>query len=370
MTSTEALRQLALADKHRSLGARFAPFAGWEMPIQYTGIVEEHRAVRERVGVFDVSHMGRLFVVGKDAGRLLRRAVTYKVDQLQEGEAHYALMCDDDGGILDDVFVYHLDAERYLLVNNAANADMGRERVASFVEPAMDVELQDRQSSTVMLAAQGPETFDFLAPLIGSDIEDLPKRYCLELPYLRDKLLVARTGYTGEDGFELITSSEAGGHLLDRLVFEGAVPCGLGARDTLRLEAALPLYGNDIDVSTSPFEAGLGFAVTLDDDADFSGQSALAGAKERGVTRRLACLRATDRGVMRHGYVVLHGDQAVGTVTSGGFSPMLNTSIGMAYLSADLERGTELDVDVRGKRLPVVVVRRPFYRAGKSADGA
>lgn len=367
MAEPTTLRQLPLAGKHRSLGARFAPFAGWEMPIQYTGIVEEHRAVRERAGVFDVSHMGRLFVVGKDAGRLLRRVLTYKVDALQEGEAHYALMCDDDGGILDDVFVYRLDGERYLLVNNAANADLGRERVASFVEPGMDVALDDRQASTVMLAVQGPEAFDFLAPLIGAEIEELPRRYCTELPYLRRKLFVARTGYTGEDGFELITAAEAGGHLLDRLVFEGVVPCGLGARDTLRLEAALPLYGNDIDTRTNPFEAGLGFAVTLDDGADFAGRDALIALKERGVTRRLSCLRATARGVMRAGYVVLHGDQAVSTVTSGGFSPVLNTSIGLAYLPVELRPGTELEVDVRGKRLPVVVVKRPFYRANATS---
>jgi len=363
MTSA-TLKRLPLADQHRALGARFAPFAGWEMPVQYTGIVEEHRAVRERAGVFDVSHMGRVFVAGGDAGRLIRRAVTYKVDQLAEGEAHYAFMCAEDGGILDDVFVYRLDAVRFLVVNNASNADMGRERLASFAEPEMDAELLDRQAATVMLALQGPEAPAFYSRVVGPELPE--RRTCLEMEYAGYKLFVSRTGYTGEDGFELVTSIEAGAHLLVRLVEAGVAPCGLGARDTLRLEAALPLYGNDIDTTTNPFEAGLGFAVTLDDGADFAGREALAAAKAAGPARKLSCLRATGRGVMRAGYVVLHQGKPVAKVTSGGFSPMLNTSIGVAYLPVELAKdGIELEVDVRGKPLAVVVVPRPFYRRPK-----
>ncbi len=362
--TTAALRQLPLADQHRALGARFASFAGWEMPVQYAGIVDEHRAVRERAGVFDVSHMGRLFVVGNDAGRLLRRALTYKVDGLAEGDAHYALLCAEDGGILDDVFVYRLDQPRFLVVNNASNADLGRERVSSFIEPGTDVELLDRQASTTMLALQGPQSPDALARTLGPAAPvDLPKRRCVELEFAGYKLFVSRTGYTGEDGFELVTSVEAGAHLLTGLVREGVAPCGLGARDTLRLEAALPLYGNDIDATTNPWEAGLGFAVSLDDGADFAGRAALAAAKEAGPARRLACLRATERGVMRAHCPVLHQGREVGRLTSGSFSPTLNISIGMAYLPVELAKeGTDLEVDVRGKLLPASVVRRPFYR--------
>ena len=372
--TTTALRQLPLADQHRALGARFAPFAGWEMPVQYQGIVEEHRAVRERAGVFDVSHMGRLFVVGSDAGRLLRRVVTYKVDQLGGGDAHYALMCNDEGGILDDVFVYRLDAVRYLVVNNAANADLGRERVASFVEPGMDAELLDRQATTVMLALQGPEAPAFLSRVIGPEVpQGLRRHRCTELEFAGYKLFVSRTGYTGEDGFELVTSVEAGAHVLKRLIDQGVVPCGLGARDTLRLEAALPLHGNDIDTTTNPWEAGLGFAVSLDDGAEFAGRGALAAAKEAGVTRKLACLRATGRGVMRAGCAVLHRGETVARVCSGGFSPTLRVSIGMAYLPAALAHlpdrqageGMELEIDVRGKPLSAIVVLRPFYRRRK-----
>ncbi|MCH7811783.1 MAG: glycine cleavage system aminomethyltransferase GcvT [Chloroflexi bacterium] len=365
-----ALRKLLLADQHRELGARFAPFSGWEMPLQYAGIVEEHRAVRERAGIFDVSHMGRLFVVGNDAGKLLRRALTYKVDQLAEGEAHYALLCADDGGILDDVFVYRIDAVRYLVVNNAANVDIGRERIASFVERGDDVELLDRQDRTVMLALQGPGAPGFLARVLGPDaLPSLPRRRCTELEFSGYKLFVAHTGYTGEDGFELVTSLEAAAHLLERLVAEGVLPCGLGARDTLRLEAALPLYGNDIDASTNPYEAGLGFSVTLDDGQEFAGRVALAAAKEAGRTRKLACIRTTERGIMRPDCPILHGGKRAGRVSSGGFSPTLNASIGMGYLPVELAKeGTELEVDVRGKSLPAVVVRRPFYRAEPRAD--
>jgi aminomethyltransferase len=358
------LRHLALEDQHRALGARFMPFAGWDMPVQYQGIVEEHKAVREHAGVFDVSHMGRLFVVGDDAAKLIRRVVTYDVTRLAEGDAHYALMCNEDGGILDDVFVYRIDGVRFLVVNNASNAQVGHDQIMSAVEPGMDVELIDRQQTTVMLALQGPEAPAALARALGPAAPNtLPKRKCTELEFAGYKLFASRTGYTGEDGFELVTSIEAGAHLLTQLGRVGVAPCGLGARDTLRLEAALPLYGNDIDATTNPWEAGLGFAVTLDDGEDFAGRADLAVAKANGLTRKLTCLKATGRGVMRHGCAVLHAGQPVARVTSGGFSPTLGESIGMAYLPVALaQEGTELEIDVRGKPLPAIVVKRPFYR--------
>jgi aminomethyltransferase len=315
--------------------------------------------------------MGRLFVAGSHAARLLRSVLTYKVDQLAAGEAHYAFLCADDGGILDDVFVYRLDTVRFLVVNNASNAEMGRERVASFIEPNTDVELMDRQTSTTMLALQGPESAALLARTIDPKVpEGLARHHCTEVEFQGYKLFVSRTGYTGEDGFELVTSVDAGAHLLERLVDDGAAPCGLGARDTLRLEAALPLYGNDIDADTNPWQAGLGFAVSLDDGAEFAGRTALAAAREAGVTRRLACLRALGRGVMRAGHPVLHEGKTVATVASGGFSPMLGASIGMAYLPVELaKKGTELEVEVRGKPLPVAVVPRPFYRRKQASAG-
>ena len=359
--ATTTLRTTALFDLHERQGGRMVPFAGWSMPVQYKGIVEEHNAVRQRAGVFDVSHMGRLFVVGADAERLLRRALTYDVSGIAEGRGHYTLLCNEDGGILDDPYVYRLDAQRFLFVGNASNADGDLARVRSCVEPGMDVELLDRQAETVMLAVQGPAAGGYMARIIGPEVAAMEKRACTELPFMQYKLFVSRTGYTGEDGFEIVTSAEAGRAIWRQLLAEGVEPCGLGARDTLRLEAALALWGNDIDETTNPYEAGLGWVVSLDDSAPFSGRDALARLKQQGVARKLACLKAIDRGVIRdHCPIKLHGEQ-VGIVASGGFSPTLGISIAMAYLPKPLTQyGTELDVDVRGRAIRAVVVRRPF----------
>ncbi|MEX0750881.1 MAG: glycine cleavage system aminomethyltransferase GcvT, partial [Dehalococcoidia bacterium] len=254
-SQTSALRKTALFDLHERQGARIVPFSGWAMPVQYRGIVEEHHAVRRRAGVFDVSHMGRLFAVGSDAARLLRRAVTYDVTKLPEGRGHYTLLCTPEGGIIDDPYVYRLDAQRFLVVGNAANAEHDATHVASLVANGMDVELLDRQEQTVMLAVQGPAASGYLSRVIGPEVAAMEKRACTELPFMQYKLFVSRTGYTGEDGFELVTSPEAGRALWRQLLAEGVEPCGLGARDTLRLEAALPLWGNDIDTTTNPYEA-------------------------------------------------------------------------------------------------------------------
>lgn len=359
------LNQLALNAVHKQLAARFAPFAGWSMPVQYAGIVEEHMAVRERAGLFDVSHMGRLYVSGEGAAASLRHAVTYNVDQLEVGEAHYALMCDEHGAILDDIFVYRLSAERFLVINNAANVDEGRQQVADAAGPG--VALDDQQGETVILAVQGPDARDIVARVTGLDaLLDLRPRRCAEFDYRGSTLFAARTGYTGEDGFELVVSNAIAESLLPALVEAGVRPCGLGARDTLRLEAALPLYGNDIDATTTPWEAGLGFAVALD-DTEFLGRTALAASKTQPLDRTLACIKATERGIMRAHCNVLHGGKALASMTSGGYSPLLGSSIGMAYLPIEVaEPGTELQVDVRGKQLNATVVPRPFYRRKKS----
>ncbi len=366
-----ALFQTALFDLHERQGGRIVPFAGWAMPVQYKGIVDEHRAVRERAGVFDVSHMGRLFAVGNDAGRLLRSAVTYDVTSLEEGRGHYTLLCNENGGIIDDPYVYRLDAQRFLLVGNASNADRDAAEIRAHLVPGMDVELLDRQESTVMLAVQGPAAAGHMARILGPEVAAMEKRACTELPFMQFKLFISRTGYTGEDGFELVTSPEAGRALWRQLLAEGVEPCGLGARDTLRLEAALPLWGNDIDETTNPYEAGLGWVVSLDDAAAFTGRDALARIKEAGTTRKLACLKALDRGVIRDGCAVLHDGSIVGTVTSGGHSPTLGISIAMAYLPLALAaEGTRLDVDVRGRRkIAAEVVKRPFvgHKKRKSA---
>ena len=356
------LRKLALRERHEAAGARFAPFAGWEMPLQYEGTVREHEAVRERVGLFDVSHLGRAWLQGPGAAALLRSVTTFDVTTLEAGKAHYSLYCNEAGGIDDDVFVYHLPGERWLIVHNAANAAADFERLRSVAGDAAEV-----TGDTVMLAVQGPDAIGLLDKVLAGDIADLAPRDCVELDWHGVPVLFARTGYTGEDGGECIVDAGAAGALWDALTGGGATPAGLGARDTLRLEAALPLYGNDIDATTQPYEAGVGFAVSLDDGAPFTGREALVEAKARPRTRRLAHVAARGRGVPRAGHAVrAPGGETVAHLTSGGFSPTLGLGIGMAYLPAELASpGVALEVDVRGRALPVEVVRRPFYRKAR-----
>ena len=372
------LRRTALYGQHLALGGRMVPFAGWEMPVQYRGIVEEHHAVRQRVGLFDVSHMGRLEVAGPDAASFLRGLLTYDVAGLEVGKGHYALACQEDGGILDDVYAFRMPPagsgsasggeQRFLLVVNAANADKIRGWIRQHLHPSLRATVEDRQAQTVMIALQGPDAQRYLARLVPSLAEGLGRQRGAEVSLAGVTVFFSRTGYTGEDGVEIILPSAAGVILWRWFVEHGVQPCGLGARDSLRLEAALPLYGNDIDVTTNPFEAGLGWVVTFDDGADFIGREALLRIREAGVQRHLACLKAQDRGVMRAGYPILHSGRRVSELTSGGFSPTLGVSIGMAYLPAELAGvGTELQVDVRGRPLRAQVVKRPFYKRPATA---
>ncbi len=339
------------------------PFAGWEMPVQYTGIVEEHQAVRRRAGMFDVSHMGRFEIRGPEAGRFLRYVCTWDMTRLAAGEGHYAAACREDAGILDDVYVFCLTAERYLVVVNASNADKMKawmeERIARF-----DCRLVDRHVSTAMIAVQGPEALARLSEVIGGEfVAALRPRRCGETEWRGQPLFASRTGYTGEDGLELVVDASAAPQLWRALLDAGVQPCALGARDTLRLEASLLLYGNDMDEDTNPWEVGLDWVVTLDDGADFVGREALVRLKEAGASRELVCLKATERGIMRSHCAILHSGEEVGNVTSGGYSPTLGISIGMGFVPPELASpGTELTVDVRGKPLPVQVVPRPFYK--------
>jgi len=358
------LRKLALRERHEAAGARLAPFAGWEMPLQYQGTVREHEAVRERVGVFDVSHLGRVWLQGPRAAALLRSVTTFDVTKLEVGEAHYSLYCNEGGGIDDDVFVYHLPGERWLIVHNAANAAADFERLRSVTGAAVEV-----TEDTVMLAVQGPDAIGLLSGVLDGGIAALDPRHCVELDWRGAPVLFARTGYTGEDGGECIVGADRAGELWDALVAGGATPAGLGARDTLRLEAALPLHGNDIDATTHPYEAGLGFAVSLDDGVPFTGREALTEAKARPRTRRLGHVAARGRRVPRAGHAVrVPGGETVAHLTSGGYSPTMGVGIGMAYLPAELASpGVALEVDVRGRALPVEVVRRPFYRKARNS---
>ena len=360
------LHQSPLRERHEALGARMIDFAGWLMPVQYAGILEEHRAVRERAGLFDLSHMGELFVEGPEAGQALAYALVTNPPVLADGRAHYSMIVAPDGGIVDDLIVYRLGRERFLVVANASNAqtvsDALAERLAGF-----KAVLDDRSLATALVAIQGPRSVEIMRPLTDVDLDTLRYYAIAEGEVAGIPALVARTGYTGEDGFEVFVDTARATALWDAMMAagesHGIAPIGLGARDTLRLEAGMPLYGNELDRSTNPFEANLGRVVKLDKSGDFVGRAALEKVARDGVARRLVGLVMRGRGIARHGYPVLVGDRASGVVTSGTHSPSLGQAIAMAMVATtDAEPGTMVDVEVRGQRVPAEVVALPFYQ--------
>jgi aminomethyltransferase len=355
-----------LADRHRALGAKMTTFGGWQMPLQYAGIIEEHRAVRERAGLFDLSHMGELFVEGPDAAEALAAALVSDPSQLTVGRAQYSMICAANGGILDDLIVYRLADERFLVVANAGNAplvsDLLAQRIASF-----RAILDDGSLATALCAVQGPRSVEIMAPLTDLDLAGIRYYGIAEGSVARIPALVARTGYTGEDGFEVFVETARAGELWDALLSagqpHGLAPVGLGARDTLRLEAGMPLYGNDLDPSVNPYEANLGRVVRLDKAVDFVGRDALRRIAEAGPARLLVGLTMTGRGIARHGYPVYVGERATGVVTSGTLSPTMGRAIAMAYvLPGDAEPGTIVEVEIRAARIAAEVVPLPFYR--------
>ena len=366
------LQRTALVERHRQLGARLIDFAGWEMPVQYqTGILEEHRAVRERVGLFDLSHMGEVWVSGPDAGDALAYALVSDPTRLAVGRAHYSMIVAEDGGIIDDLIVYRVADERFMVVPNASN----RVAVVEALEQRIgghDAAMDDASLRTSLVAVQGPRAAELLAPLTDVDLASLKYYAIAEGHAAGVPAHIARTGYTGEDGFELFVQWEDALPVWDRLLADGEkfgiIPSGLGARDTLRLEAGMPLYGNELDRDTNPFDAGLGRVVKLDKAADFVGRAALQDVADKGPDKQLVGIVVRGRGIARHGYP-LHedaGGDEVGVVTSGAPSPTLGVPIAMGYLPpADTEVGTMVDVAIRGSMVDAEIVPLPFYkRAG------
>ena len=363
------LRETALAAVHRSLDAKLIEFGGWLMPVQYRGIIEEHRAVRERAGLFDLSHMAELFVDGPESGEALAAALVSDPRTLVVGRAHYSMMCAEDGGIIDDLIVYRLAEDRYLVVANAGNATVVSDALADRLGGWQAV-LDDQSMVTSLVAIQGPLAPSILAPLTTIDLSEMGYYTISEGKVAGVPALVARTGYTGEDGFEVFVDWAHGTEIWLALAAEGAdaglIPCGLGARDTLRLEAGMPLYGNELDRATNPYEAGFGRVVKLDKPGSFVGHDALARVKERGVTRRLVGLVVTGRGIARHGYPVRDESGPIGVVTSGTQSPTLGRPIAMAYVDPmHVEPGTICAVEVRGQTVSAEVVALPFYRRAR-----
>jgi aminomethyltransferase len=364
MSAAENLRETPLIDCHREAGARLVEFAGWRMPVQYSGVIEEHRAVRTVAGLFDVSHMGELRVAGPGAEAALQRLTPNDVARLRPGRAHYSALLTERGTYLDDLLVYRLADEEFLLVVNAVNTARDHHWL---VERAGDAaEVTDVSADYALLALQGPAAESILQRLSGEELGRLKYYRFLRTELDGESVIVSRTGYTGEDGFEIYAAPDDAPDLWRRLLAAGGaaglVPAGLGARDTLRLEAALALYGHELDEQTTPLEAGLEWTVKFK-KGEFVGREALLAQRRDGPARRLAGFEITGRGIARQGSRVLHGGRSVGVATSGTWSPTFEKAIGMAYVeTAAAAPGREVALEVRGRELAGRIVELPFYR--------
>ena len=363
MTETStALKRTPLHEIHVALGGKIVPFAGYEMPVQYaTGITAEHRAVRESCGIFDVSHMGEFWIMGDRAVDFVNHVTTNDVAALTVGQVHYSTILNDRGTIEDDCLVYRF-ADRLMMVVNASNAAKDFAHIGAHAS-RFGVTLTDASEETALLAVQGPKAAEILQALTPLELSAIRYYHFAEGVVAGHDAIVSRTGYTGEDGFELYVPNDSAVPLWNAIVNTGRVtPCGLGARDTLRLEMGMALYGNDIDDTTTPLEAGLSWLVKLG-KGEFVGRDALVAQKERGLTRRLIGFTMAERNFPRHGYPVFHDGQPSGVVCSGTMSPTLGIPIGTCYLPlAATKEGTTFEIEIRGKRVPATVTKPPFYK--------
>jgi aminomethyltransferase len=360
-------KETPLHGRHVALNAQIEPFAGYLMPIRYGSVIEEHMAVRKGVGVFDLSHMGEFRIKGQGAREFLDALLTNNAD-VAPGKAYYSTMCYPDAGIVDDLIVYRLAADEFLMVVNASNIDKDWAWVTSHVG-SFDVRITNESDDTALVAIQGPRSQELASRLTPADLDSISYYAQTVGSVAGCPAVIARTGYTGEDGFEFYVASSDAPAVWDAVMSSGADlgvrPIGLAARDTLRLEVGYVLYGNDIDHSTSPLEAKLGWVVKLATDKDFVGRDVLRRQKEDGVSRLLVGLKVEGRGVIRHGTELFQGDRKIGVVTSGTMAPALGIAVGLGYVEKGLSKiGTKIEADVRGRRLPVVVSKLPFYTAG------
>ena len=355
------LRKTPLNKVHHDLKARMIDFAGWELPVWYTSVLEEHKAVRSGAGIFEVSDMGRVWLTGSGAEVFLDGLLTKPVQQLENGSSRLCLLCLENGGILDDLWVYRLEAERFLIVWNAAYIEQKLDWLHHWSDSNPDVSIEDRSADTVMLAIQGPAVHQ-LSGLV--DVSHLPRFGHTWTTIAGLNVFVSKTGYTGEDGFEVITEAANALTLWKSFVEQGVKPCGLGARDSLRLEAGMLLSGQDIDNGTNPFEAGLEWLVDLD-GGDFVGRASLLAARRQGIKCKLVGFRMDEREIARSGYTIFKSGQAVGKVTSGGYAPTLGINIGLGYLPVELSAiGTDIEIMIRAKPAPAHIVNKRFYKKG------
>ncbi|MGQ0815909.1 MAG: glycine cleavage system aminomethyltransferase GcvT [Gemmatimonadota bacterium] len=363
----EPLKRTPLYGEHAAAGAKLVPFAGYEMPVQYrTGILAEHQAVRTRAGLFDVSHMGEIEVRGPQALDLVQYVTTNDASKLVVGQAQYSVICREDGGCIDDCIVYRLE-DVYMIVVNASNRDKDRDWIEHHARD-FAVEVTDKSDEIALIALQGPRAQGILSGLTDVALDSIPYYHFGTGEVAGVPAVISRTGYTGEDGFELYVNDRDAvklwRHLLSAGAGDGLIPAGLGARDSLRLEMGYALYGNDIDDRHTPLEAGLGWVTRLD-KTDFLGKEALLKQKQAGVRQRLVGFVLQERGFPRHGYEVRHNGEAAGEVTSGTVSPSLEQGVGLAYVPAEASKaGTSIDIVVRDKPVPAEVTRPPFYKEG------
>ena len=359
-----AVKKTALFEVHQRYGAKIVEFAGFYMPIQYKGINEEHLRVRQTVGLFDVSHMGEFEFSGPQAEAFLQYITINNVKNLNIYQAQYSAMCYDNGGMVDDLILYRLP-DRFLMVVNAANLEKDWQWIQEHLIDG--VELKNRSDEFSLIAIQGRKALPTLQKLTDTDLSEIKNYWLAEGKVADTPVMIARTGYTGEDGFEVMMKNEDAINIWEKLMEAGEEfeiePIGLGARDTLRMEVKYCLYGNDIDQTTNPLEAGLGWITKLDKEEDFIGKPVLQKIKQEGVTRKLIAFELEGKAIPRHGYKILNGQEEVGDVTSGMFSPLLKKPIGLGYVPVDFAKvGTELLVDIRGRSLPMKIVKAPFYK--------
>lgn len=361
------LKRTPLFEVYKEWGGKTIDFGGWALPVQFSSIKEEHEAVRTSAGLFDVSHMGEVEVKGSDSLTFLQKMMTNDISKIKNGGAQYTAMCYENGGTVDDLLVYKIEDNHYLLVVNASNIEKDYKWLEDHLTG--DVTLENLSEKTAQLAIQGPLAEKVLQKLAGeTDLSGIGFfKFQQEVNLNGKKALVSRTGYTGEDGFEVYCNAEDAVDLWRDILTagqeDGVIPCGLGARDTLRFEAVLALYGQELSAEISPLEAGIGFAVKLKKENDFIGKDALIQQKEQGLTRKLVGIEMIDRGIPRHGYPVYIGDQLIGEVTTGTQSPSLKRNIGLALINVEytgLE--SEVEIEIRGKRLKAIVVPTPFYK--------
>jgi len=366
------LKKTALNARHRASGARMVAFGGWDMPVEYSGITAEHMAVRERVGLFDVSHMGQIEIAGKDALAAVQRISCNDASKLVPGQAHYSGLMTAEGTFVDDLLVYRLADRHFLLVVNASHIADDYACIAGGIAPVGDAIAVDASSRYALLALQGPRALEVLQPLTGVDLSGIKYYWFAHGEVASVRATISRTGYTGEDGFEIFVPPQSADRVWQALLQAGdslgILPCGLGARDTLRLEASMRLFGNDIDRTTTPLEAGLGWIVALG-KGEFIGSEALKRQKAEGPARKLVGFEMAERGIARQGCDLFapQGAAKIGAVTSGTQTPFLKKAIGMAYVPKELaSAGTDIHVDVRGRTSKARVVALPFYKRKKS----